>query len=252
MAEHPAVDVLGHPDDHPLRRRAEPLGPVRADQVEVAADPARGHDHHRGTQLELAGHDARAAGPAGGRARLQDRSPYPVDAPGGDGERVHPVPEPQPDPAARRRLPDLLFERRHQGRPGTPGDVEAGHRVAVPVGQVAAPLSPAHQREQAHPEPVQPGALLPAGEVDIGPRPPVRPVVLARRVVGAAVEERAALPVLPGQLGGVLDPHPALLRGGDHEQAAERPERLPAQVRFRLLVEEEHPPSRPCQLGGGD
>ena len=35
--------------------------------------------------------------------------------------------------------------------PGAPGDVEAGHRVAVPVGQVAAALGPADDREATAP-----------------------------------------------------------------------------------------------------
>ena len=47
-------------------------------------------------------------------------------------------------------------------------------------------------------------------------------------------------------------PHPALLGGVDEEQPAERPERLPAQVLLRLLVEQQHPPAGVGQLGGGD
>ena len=141
-------------------------------------------------------------------ARLGSRiaPAHAVHRPAGDGEPVHPVPEPQPDQARIRRLPDLPLERGHHGRAGAPGDVEAGHRIAVPVGQVAAPLGPADQREPPHPHAVQPGPLLPGGEGDVGLRPAVRPVVLARRVVGSAVEERAAHPVLPGQLVGSLMP----------------------------------------------
>ena len=249
--QHPAVDVLGHPADHPVRRGTEAVRPVRADQVEVAADAAGGHDHRGSVQLELANLGARAAGAARGLARLEDRPLYAVHRPAGDGEPVHPVPEPQPDQARPRRLPDLPLERSHHGRAGAPRDVEAGHRVAVPVGQVAAPLGPADQRKPPHPHAMQPGPLLPGGEVDVGLRPPVRPVVLARRVVGPAVEERAAHPVLPGQLAGDPDTHPALLRAGDQEQAAERPEGLAAQVRLGLLVEQQHPPSGPRQLRGG-
>ena len=249
--QHPSVDVLGHPADHPFRRGAEPVRPVLADQVQVAADSAGRHDHHRGVQLELADLRAGAAGAARGLAGLEDRPADPVDRTAGHGEPVHPVPEPQPDQTRACRVPDLPLEGRHHSRPGTPGHVEAGHRVAMPVGQVAAPLGPAHQREPAHPHPVQPGSFLSGGEVDVGLRPPVRPVVLACRVVGAAVEERAAQPVLPGQLVGVPDAHPALLRRADQEQAAERPECLAAHIRLGFLVEQEHPPPGSRQLRGG-
>jgi hypothetical protein len=73
-----------------------------------------------------------------------------------------------------RRLPRPGDERRQHPRPGAPGDVEARHRVPVPVGQVTAPLGPGHQREPAHSHLVQPGALLPGGEVALSLRPPVR------------------------------------------------------------------------------
>jgi hypothetical protein len=51
--------------------------------------------------------------------------------------------------------------------------VEARHRIAVPVGQVAASLGPGDHREQPNPHRVQPPPLLPGGEVDVGLRPPV-------------------------------------------------------------------------------
>ena len=50
----------------------------------------------------------------------------------------------------------------------------------------------------------------------------------------------------------VLDPQPPLLRAVDEEQPAERPERLAAERRLRLLVEQDHPPAGVGQLGGGD
>jgi hypothetical protein len=119
------------------------------------------------------------------------------------------------------------------------------------LGSRIAPRTPSTApREPPHPHAVQPGSLLPGGEVDVGLRPAVRPVVLARRVVGSAVEERAAHPVLPGQRVRVPDAHPALLGAADQQQAAERPEGLAAQVRLGFLVEQQHPPSGPGQLRG--
>jgi hypothetical protein len=243
--------MLGHPADHPLRRRPEPVRPALPDQVEVAADPPGRHDDGRRVQLELADLGARAARSAGRVAGLQDRATHAVHGPAGDGELVHPVPEPEPDQVVRCRGPHPPLERRQHPGSGAPGDMETRHRVAVPVGQVTAPLGPAHQGKPAHPHRVQPGAFLPGGEVDVGLRPPVGPVVLPGRVVDAAVEIRAARPVLPGQFQGVLDPHPALLRRVHQEQAAERPERLAAQVRLGLLVQQQHAPTDARQLGGG-
>ena len=93
--EHPPIDVLGHPGDHPPRRRPEPGGPVRADQIMVGADPARGDQHDRGVQLELAYFGPGAAGAPGGEAGLQDRAAYPVQTTTGPGQLIDPVPEPQ-------------------------------------------------------------------------------------------------------------------------------------------------------------
>ena len=52
-----------------------------------------------------------------------------------------------------------LKGRDHTGA-GAPGHVEARHRVAVSVGQVAAPLGPARVGQPAHAHAMQPGALL--------------------------------------------------------------------------------------------
>jgi hypothetical protein len=60
----------------------------------------------------------------------------------------------------------------------------------------------------------------------------------ARPVVLLAIELRAAEPVLTRQLGGVLDPHPPLLGAVDHEQPAEGPECLAAEVLLSLLVDQ--------------
>src|SRR5215213_5434652 len=91
---------------------------------------------------------------------------------------------------------DRAHERLEQSGAGAPDDVEPRHRVAVPVGEVTAALGPADHREEPDTQPVQPRALLTAGEVDVGGGPLARPVVFARGVVDAAVEPRAAQPVL--------------------------------------------------------
>src|ERR1022692_723486 len=188
----------------------KPVRPVLPDQIMVAADPAGGDNHRRRVQLELAGLGTGTTGAAGGLTGREAPPAPPVDDPAGDGELVYAVPEPEAGQAGRRRVPYLPLERRHQPGSGAPGDVEPGHRVAVPVGEVAAPLGPAHQREPPHAHRVQPGPFLPGGEFNVGLRPLVRPVVLAGRIVDAAVEKSAAQPVLPGQLTRVLDSHPAL------------------------------------------
>jgi hypothetical protein len=65
------------------------------------------------------------------------------------------------------------------------------------------------------------------------------------------VEAGAAQPVLPGQLDRVTHAHAPLLGRIDHEQPAERPERLPAEALLRLLVEQQHPLAGVGELGRG-
>ena len=82
----------------------------------------------------------------------------------------------------------------------------------------------------------------PGAEADVGLRPAARPLVLG------AVEARRAEPVLQRELVGVLHAHPALLGAVDEHQPAERPERLAAEARLRLLVEQDHAPAGVGQL----
>src|SRR5699024_11819342 len=46
-------------------------------------------------------------------------------------------------------------------RPGAPGDVETGHRVAMSLGATVTALGPAHDREAAEPHPPPPGTSVP-------------------------------------------------------------------------------------------
>src|SRR5699024_7788988 len=125
------------------------------------------------------------------------------------------------------RLPvrgELPREGLDDPRSGPPGDVEAGHGVAVPLGAAVAALGPTHHREAAVAEAAQPLPLLPRGELEVGLGPAAWPVVLG------GVETGGAQPVLAGEVEAVADAEPALLRGVDEEQTAEAPPGLAAQV----------------------
>ena len=51
--QHPPVDVSGYPGHHPRGRLPQPLRPVPAHQLMVAADPSAGDNHRLGPQGEL-------------------------------------------------------------------------------------------------------------------------------------------------------------------------------------------------------
>ena len=127
---------------------------------------------------------ARAGLAAGDVAGLQDRAADAGDRTAVDHELGHPVAEAQLDQAGVDGRPDPAGERRDHARPGAPDDVEAGHGVAVPGGGVAAALGPADHREEADALLLEPGALLPRGELQVRLGPLARPVVLG------AVERR--------------------------------------------------------------
>ena len=196
-------------------------------------------------ELEGAGRLPAAGGAALGAGGLQDLAADRVDAARAAAQAGDAVPEAQLDQAAGDTRPHPALEGGDQAGAGAPGDVEAGHGVAVPGRAVAAALGPADDREEPHALPVQPGALLARGEVDVRLGPLARPVVLG------PVESGGALPVLPGQLVAVPDPQPALLGGVDQEEAAEGPVGLAADGLFGLLVEQDHLAAGVDQLRGG-
>ena len=76
--------------------------------------------------------------------RLQDLAGHPGDARRRRPDQLgDPVPEPELDPTGADVLGDPPDERRRRTPgPGAPGDVEAGHRVAVPADLVAAAFGP--------------------------------------------------------------------------------------------------------------
>src|SRR5262245_36849537 len=111
--------------------------------------------------------------------------------------------------------------------------MEAGHRVAMLGGRIAAALGPANNGKPAHASGLQPGALLTRGETDIGLGP------LAGPKIYLAVEASRPQPVLQRKVVGIADAHAPLLGAVDDEQAAERPERLAAQGLLTLLIEQD-------------
>ena len=80
------------------------------------------------------------------------------------------------------------------------------------------------------------------------------PVVLSRRpsaadrAVAQPVELRRVLPVLPRQLERVLDAHPTLLGAVDEEEPTKGPVGLATEVFPRLLLDDDDPLARGCQL----
>ena len=98
----------------------------------------------------------------------------------------------------------------------------------------ATPLSPTRARQYAHAERTQPIAFLDRRKLHVGPRE------LPRVIILGAVELRAAKPIRPGELKRVADASATLLGRVDHEQTAERPERLTAERRLGLLLEQKH------------
>ncbi len=148
--------------------------------------------------------------------------------------------------AAHFSFPGTGDERLKNARAGAPGDVEARHRIAVAHRVIAAAFSPADNRKAAMPHGVQPAALFPGGEAEIGLGPAARPVVLG------PVEPRRSEPVLPGEVEAVFDTEPALFGRIDEEQSAERPERLTAEALLALLVDHDDFLAGVGDLGCGD
>src|ERR1700686_2990983 len=86
--DHAAVDMFGHARDHVLRRLAEPLRPVLADQVVIAADAPGGDDPGRRAKGKVADGAARTALAALDITGFEDRTADAVDGAAGDRERV--------------------------------------------------------------------------------------------------------------------------------------------------------------------
>ncbi len=249
--EHPSVDVRGHARHHEPRWRPEAGRPRLPDQVVVAADAAARDDHGLRAELEPALLVAVRRPPAVGAVRCQHGPAYAghlaraARRAGRDDQRVDPVPEREAQPPGGRVLTHPSREGLHHTWTGAPGQVEARHRVAVPVRASVSALGPPDHGEEPQPHPPQPCALLAGGEGDVRLGPPLRPVILD------AIELGAAHPVGQRQVEAVRDAHPSLLRGVDEEQPAQAPERLAAQRLLALLVDDDHAPAGVRDLRGG-
>ena len=163
-----------------------------------------------------------------------------------DDELVDAVPEPQGHQAGRLARADLRREGRDDAGAGAPRDVEARHRVAVPDRHAVAALGPADDGEEPQALLAQPGALLAGRELEVRLGPAAAPVSSSR--------SKPALPepVLPRELERVVHADPSLFGRVDEEQPAERPPRLPAEVRLGLLVEDGDALAGVDQFGRGD
>ena len=192
--QHPAVDVVGDAREHPLRRHAQARRPLATHQVVVGADAARRHEHGLGAQLEITHHLPRARGPALQPRRRQKLAGHPLHRPRPHGKPGDAVAEAHRDQARVKSALEVGDEGLDHARSSAPGDVEAGHRVAVADSQVAAALCPLDGREPADPSVVQPGPLLARREGHVGLGPAACPDVFR------PVEGRAAQPVLERQL----------------------------------------------------
>ena len=172
--QHPAVDVRGDAGDQVPRRRAEPVGPVPAHQVEVARRSRRRStstawarepelaDHRRASWPARA-ERARARGPR--RARPSTAPPVDVSS----STRWRNANATRPRSAAARDPP---HERREHARAGPPGEVEARHRVAVAAGRRSRRARPSRAREaRARPAACSQARFSPAANCDVGLAP---------------------------------------------------------------------------------
>src|SRR5579863_204315 len=231
--QHAAVDMIRHAGDHPRRRLAQALRPVLPHQIVIAADAAGSDDHAWRLQRELSDDDARALLPALDMARLENIARDAVDRSAALRNLVHAMAEFERYEPLPRGFESAFGERLEHAGARAPGDVKTRHGIAMTHRIVAAAFGPTDDREEAQAPLAQPGSLLAGGESDIGFGPSPRPKILV------AVKARCPHPVFERQVVRIADAHPPLFGRIDKEQAAEGPERLPAERLLRLLVEDD-------------
>src|SRR5829696_4201827 len=222
------------PQEHALRRLPEPLWPVLAHEILVAADATRADDHRLRPQRELTGDRTRAGPPTSDVARLKDLTVDAVDHAVGRVQPGHPMPEAQGNEALCLGLAHAPDERLQDTGTGPPHDVEPRYGVTVSGCPVAPAFGPAHDGKKPHTLLAEPGALLRRGEVHIGFCPLPGPVVLL------PVEACRTHPVLEREVVRILHPKPPLLRRVHEEQSPKRPKRLPTQGLLRFLIQHDH------------
>src|SRR5258708_20955713 len=108
-------------------------------------------------------------------ARLQHIALHAVDHAAGPAQQRRAMTEAECDQPPLLGLAHPADERLDHARSGAPCDMEARYRIAVAGRKISAALRPADNRENAQALLSQPGALLPRGEIPLGPRPPARP-----------------------------------------------------------------------------
>lgn len=246
----PAIDMSRDADDKVLGHfRAQSIhGPDLLHGIDVPPNAACRYHDGRAVQFErIDGIPRRLDAPLH-RVVLQHPPTHPRRPPAlVDEQLVHHMSKPELDKPLLLRLAHGLREHAHDLRASTPGDVEPRHRVPVAVGAAVAALGPADVEEEAGAAGLEVALHAVDREVDEGLGPAPRPVVLA-----LAVEARGAEPVAQRQRAAVLDAHAPLLRRVDAEDAAERPERLPAEALLALLVDEHDGDAALRELEGGD
>ena len=180
----------------------------------IAADAAGRDDDGLGFQFEGADDFARAFPAPFDVAWSKNVTAHPVDRAAGFRQFVDAMAELERDQPVLPGLAQTLDERRDDGGPGAPGQMEARNRIAVADRIAAAAFRPADNRKEPQTAFVQPRALLAGGEGDIGFGPLARPEILV------AIEGGRPHPVLERQRMRVADAHAPLLRSVDEEQAA--------------------------------
>ena len=233
--DHSTVDMGWHTGDHVLWWIAQSVNwPVLADQVEVVADATRGDDHSLGVKLEVVDPLAVAGFAPVGSVGLEHAALDTDRRTLLDQHLIDPMTMVEGDlPGPLSRL-DRLQEDPDDLRPGAPSEVEAGHRVAVPVRSTVSALGPASEGHYPQTQLAEVVVFVARSELDVRLGPLSGPVIFL------AVELGRAHPVGQRQLDGVLDAPAPLLRRVDEEQASQRPEGLAAAVVGILLVEHDH------------
>src|SRR5579884_2982967 len=94
--------------------------------------------------------------------------------------------EAQRDQATLLALTDAAHERLNDAGACAPGNVEAGNRIAVTGGEIAATFGPLNNGEEANAQGMEPGTFLACGKGDIGFCPAAGPQIFCSIETGAA------------------------------------------------------------------
>ena len=196
-------------------------------------------------EREIADNLPRTGAPAGRCSGSRISPATPVTTPSCRRQGGDPVPE----CAARSSRCRRPFAPRRRNGSRTPARCPTSRGIEVPSchgpgarDPVSAAFGPLDDREPAHTLACQPGALLTGGKARHMPRPTAWASSPPGRSNAAEPSQSArARSGSRARAGGAV-------RGVDEHQPAERPERLPAQRRGWLLVEDDHPAAGVSEL----